>query len=138
MSSHDGTEVSGNDIAIVGMAGRFPGASSVDALWDNLLAGRESITRFSPEELFANGPHIATQQYEIGDPDLGMETAWGLEAYIRGSQGGSPICQKPRPHKRCCECSMVRWCLSMWSLAYFSRIFSKRKWASFCPRCSSV
>ena len=34
-------------IAIVGMAGRFPGASSVDELWANLLAGRESITRFA-------------------------------------------------------------------------------------------
>lgn len=38
-------------IAIVGMAGRFPGAGSVDELWRNLLAGRESITRFAPEQL---------------------------------------------------------------------------------------
>jgi len=38
-------------IAIVGMAGRFPGADSVDALWANLLAGRDGITRFAPEEL---------------------------------------------------------------------------------------
>ncbi|MEO1222375.1 MAG: TonB-dependent receptor, partial [Pseudomonadota bacterium] len=41
------------------------------------------------EELFANGPHIATQSFEIGDPDLGTETAWGLEAFIRMSQGGA-------------------------------------------------
>jgi amino acid adenylation domain-containing protein len=38
-------------IAIIGMAGCFPDAASVDALWDNLLAGRESITRFTPEQL---------------------------------------------------------------------------------------
>ncbi len=38
-------------VAIVGMAGRFPGAESVDALWANLLAGRESITRFAAHEL---------------------------------------------------------------------------------------
>jgi amino acid adenylation domain-containing protein len=38
-------------IAIVGMAGRFPGAASVDELWANLLDGRESITRFAPEQL---------------------------------------------------------------------------------------
>jgi amino acid adenylation domain-containing protein len=38
-------------VAIVGMAGRFPGAASIDELWTNLLAGRESITRFSPDEL---------------------------------------------------------------------------------------
>jgi iron complex outermembrane recepter protein len=41
----------------------------------------------SAEELFANGPHIATQAFEIGDPDLDTESAWGLEAYARGSIG---------------------------------------------------
>ncbi len=51
MSSHDATEVSGNDIAIVGMAGRFPGADSVGEFWELLRAGREGITRFSDEEL---------------------------------------------------------------------------------------
>ncbi len=38
-------------IAIVGMAGRFPESPSVAALWHNLLAGRECITRFTDEEL---------------------------------------------------------------------------------------
>jgi acyl transferase domain-containing protein/NAD(P)-dependent dehydrogenase (short-subunit alcohol dehydrogenase family) len=42
-------------IAIVGMAGRFPGARSVAAFWDNLLAGVESISFFSREELAAAG-----------------------------------------------------------------------------------
>ncbi len=39
------------------------------------------------EELFAFGPHFATQAFEIGDPDLGIESAWGLEAYARGNIG---------------------------------------------------
>lgn len=39
------------------------------------------------EELFANGPHIATQQFEIGDPDLNTESAWGIEAFARGNVG---------------------------------------------------
>ncbi|KFA87941.1 beta-ketoacyl synthase N-terminal-like domain-containing protein, partial [Archangium violaceum] len=39
------------DIAIIGMSGRFPGARSVDELWQNLRQGVESISRFSPEEL---------------------------------------------------------------------------------------
>uniref|UniRef100_UPI001DB13EA5 beta-ketoacyl synthase N-terminal-like domain-containing protein n=1 Tax=Burkholderia sp. Ac-20379 TaxID=2703900 RepID=UPI001DB13EA5 len=30
-------------IAIVGLAGRYPGAASVDAFWDNLAAGRDGI-----------------------------------------------------------------------------------------------
>ena len=42
-------------IAIVGMAGRFPGAATVQALWRNLVAGRESITFFNDEELLAEG-----------------------------------------------------------------------------------
>ncbi|WP_247710488.1 TonB-dependent receptor [Qipengyuania huizhouensis] len=41
----------------------------------------------SAEELFSEGPHIATQQFEIGDPDLGMEKAWGVELFARGSLG---------------------------------------------------
>ncbi|MCP3803104.1 SDR family NAD(P)-dependent oxidoreductase [Allokutzneria sp. A3M-2-11 16] len=42
-------------IAIVGMAGRFPGAANVDEFWANLTAGVESISFFSDEELLASG-----------------------------------------------------------------------------------
>jgi natural product biosynthesis luciferase-like monooxygenase protein/amino acid adenylation domain-containing protein len=47
----------GNDrrIAIIGMAGRFPGAESLEAFWANLRDGVESIRRFTPEELAASG-----------------------------------------------------------------------------------
>ncbi|MBX7514167.1 TonB-dependent receptor [Qipengyuania sp. GH38] len=41
----------------------------------------------SAEELFSNGPHIATQQFEIGDVDLGIERAWGAEIFARGRLG---------------------------------------------------
>jgi iron complex outermembrane receptor protein len=41
----------------------------------------------SAEELFADGPHIATQAYEDGNPNLRTERAWGLEAFARGSIG---------------------------------------------------
>ena len=53
------------------------------------LNGSHAARAPSAEELFANGPHIATQQYEIGNPALGLETAWGLEAYVRGSRGAA-------------------------------------------------
>ena len=36
-------------IAIVAMTGRFPGASSVEQLWEHLAAGRETVT-FYPEQ----------------------------------------------------------------------------------------
>lgn len=42
-------------IAIVGMAGRFPGAASVSQFWENLKAGRESISVLTDEELLASG-----------------------------------------------------------------------------------
>ncbi|MEM9693596.1 MAG: type I polyketide synthase, partial [Myxococcota bacterium] len=38
-------------VAIVGMAGRFPGADDVDEFWRNLEQGVESISFFGPEEL---------------------------------------------------------------------------------------
>lgn len=44
-----------NDIAIIGMSCRFPGADSVNAFWDNLKNGTESITFFTDEELAAAG-----------------------------------------------------------------------------------
>ena len=38
-------------IAVIGLAGRFPGASDVRGFWRNLCAGVESITRFKPDDL---------------------------------------------------------------------------------------
>ncbi|MFI5726993.1 type I polyketide synthase [Streptomyces cyaneofuscatus] len=45
----------GRDIAIIGMAGRFPGARGLDEFWANLRDGVESVTFFSPEEVLAAG-----------------------------------------------------------------------------------
>lgn len=44
-----------NDIAIVGMAIRAPGARSLSEFWDNLVQGRESIETLSEEALLAAG-----------------------------------------------------------------------------------
>ncbi|HEV3458630.1 MAG TPA: SDR family NAD(P)-dependent oxidoreductase [Thermoanaerobaculia bacterium] len=46
---------SGDGIAIIGMAGRLPGARDLEELWRNLHDGVESITAFSREELAAAG-----------------------------------------------------------------------------------
>jgi amino acid adenylation domain-containing protein len=43
------------DIALIGMAGRFPGARNLDAYWRNLRDGVESITFLDEEELLAHG-----------------------------------------------------------------------------------
>jgi natural product biosynthesis luciferase-like monooxygenase protein/amino acid adenylation domain-containing protein len=42
-------------IAIIGMAGRFPGANSVEEFWANLVSGRESVSFFTDAELTASG-----------------------------------------------------------------------------------
>jgi acyl transferase domain-containing protein len=49
--SNDGT----GEVAIVGMAARFPGAADVDRFWLNLVEGRESIRRLTDEELRRHG-----------------------------------------------------------------------------------
>jgi amino acid adenylation domain-containing protein len=38
-------------VAIIGMAGRFPGCRDLEAFWENLRQGVESISSFSDEEL---------------------------------------------------------------------------------------
>ena len=43
------------------------------------------------EELFSNGPHLATNQFEIGDVNLDKETATGAEAAIRFKGGNNSI-----------------------------------------------
>jgi amino acid adenylation domain-containing protein len=55
---------SGFEIAVVGLAGRFPGAENVDQLWRNLCDGVEAISFFTDEELTAAGVAPA----ELRDP----------------------------------------------------------------------
>ncbi len=45
----------GSEIAVIGMAGRFPGAPNLEKYWSNLRDGAESITLFTDEELLASG-----------------------------------------------------------------------------------
>lgn len=42
-------------IAVIGLAGRFPGAISVKEFWENLINGKESITFFTDEEMRESG-----------------------------------------------------------------------------------
>lgn len=52
-------------IAIIGMAGRFPGANNVDQFWQNLREGRECTTQFSEEDLLERG----VTKEEFSHPD---------------------------------------------------------------------
>lgn len=39
------------------------------------------------QELFSNGPHVATDAFEIGDPDLGTEKSLGIDLTLRKQEG---------------------------------------------------
>jgi acyl transferase domain-containing protein len=49
------TQRTGLEIAVIGLAGRFPGARNVEQFWENLKGGVESITFFSQDELRESG-----------------------------------------------------------------------------------
>ena len=54
LAHHRASATQGSDqepIAVIAMAGRFPGAGDVEQFWDNLCAGRDTITFFKDDEL---------------------------------------------------------------------------------------
>ncbi|AKF96326.1 type I polyketide synthase [Brevibacillus laterosporus] len=51
------------DIAVIGMAGRFPGAKDIDEFWENLRNGVESVVFFTDEELKEAG--VDPDQYRL-------------------------------------------------------------------------
>ncbi len=68
-----------HDIAIVGMAGRFPGAKNVGEFWENLKNGVESITRFTDEELEAGaGPNAIKARPILDDVEQFDASYFGI------------------------------------------------------------
>ena len=57
------------------------------------LGGTVFRTERAPttEELFSNGPHLATNQFELGDATLDKEVATGVEAAIRHREGNHNV-----------------------------------------------
>jgi phthiocerol/phenolphthiocerol synthesis type-I polyketide synthase E len=62
------------DVAIVGMAGRFPGAPDVDAFWRNIVAGQETVSFFDRAELAAAGVPAAERDHPDYVPAYGILT----------------------------------------------------------------
>lgn len=50
----------GLEIAVIGMAGRFPQAEDVDRFWTNLVEGVDAVSRFTDDELLDMGVAKAT------------------------------------------------------------------------------
>jgi acyl transferase domain-containing protein/glutamate-1-semialdehyde aminotransferase len=77
-------------VAVIGMAGRFPGARGVAELWQNLCAGVESISAFSVEELAAAGvagdqlqrPEYVRAKGIVADVELFDHEFFGISARL--------------------------------------------------------
>ncbi|MEU3850376.1 beta-ketoacyl synthase N-terminal-like domain-containing protein [Streptomyces sp. NPDC029554] len=57
MAARNDTEhrYTGLELAVIGMAGRFPGAEDLDTFWTNLVEEVDAVSRFTDEELIAAG-----------------------------------------------------------------------------------
>lgn len=82
------SDVSPSDIAVIGMACRFPGASTPDAYWSNLREGIESIVELSRADLEAAGVDAAL----LRDPHYVRRAAVldGVDQFDAGFFGFSP------------------------------------------------
>ena len=63
------------------------GQYEFSAGWRAGLTISRSARAPSIDELFANGPHAASQSFEIGDPNLDPERSVGIEASLHGTRG---------------------------------------------------
>src|SRR5262245_45101038 len=81
-------EVPSGMVAVIGMAGRFPGARNIDEFWKNLADGRETITHFTDEELSGSGISSSL----ISDPQYvrSFGAMDGIELFDAGFFGFTP------------------------------------------------
>ncbi len=70
-----------------------PASASLGAVWNLTrtwqLTGNLSRTQRAPKdyELFADGPHVATGAFEVGNPALGLERSTSLDAGLQWNDG---------------------------------------------------
>jgi thioester reductase-like protein len=61
----DRTPASTKEIAVIGMAGRYPMAADNDELWSNLVAGRDCIVEIPPDR-WDHAPYLSEDRDEPG------------------------------------------------------------------------
>ncbi|AKT36703.1 hybrid non-ribosomal peptide synthetase/type I polyketide synthase [Chondromyces crocatus] len=92
-------------IAIIGMAGRFPGARNVEELWQNLCGGVESITLSTPEQLATAGVDSALLKHPRFVPAVGVVAdAQGFDASFFGYSPRDAALMDPQ-HRAFLECA---------------------------------
>ncbi|MEV6153280.1 SDR family NAD(P)-dependent oxidoreductase [Nonomuraea sp. NPDC052129] len=92
-------------VALIGMSGRFPGASSVGELWRNVLAGIKGLREITDEELAESGVEpgkVADPRYvRVGGPIDGLDQ---FDATVFGINPREAETMDPQ-HKLFLECS---------------------------------
>ena len=74
------------DVAVIGMAGKFPGANNINEFWNNLTKGVDSLRTFTEEELIRCGvskeirehPNFIKKGQVIDHPDQFDAYFWGI------------------------------------------------------------
>ena len=80
-----------DEIAVIGMACRFPGAKSIDEFWRNLRDGVESISFFADDELLDAGvnpgvlsaPNYVKARATLDDIEMFDGSFFGFEFRIK-------------------------------------------------------
>ncbi|HZF14229.1 MAG TPA: type I polyketide synthase [Thermoanaerobaculia bacterium] len=94
-------------VAVVGMAGRFPGAQDVEELWRNLRGGVESIRFFTPEELIGAGvaPELVARPDFV--PAMGMleDGEWFDAGFFNLNRGQAEVLDPQ--HRLFLECAVA-------------------------------
>ncbi|CAC9975306.1 polyketide synthase [Flavobacterium panici] len=77
-------QTSNGDIAVIGMAGRFPGSDTIEELWENLKEGKETISLFTKEELDPSLPEsLRKDPFYIGARGI-LPSAKTFDAHFFG------------------------------------------------------
>lgn len=94
-----------NAIAIIGMAGRFPGANTVEKFWQNICNGLDTITDFSDQDLINAGvdPDIFRKENYVRRGGI-LEDIEYFDPSFFGFTPGEAILTDPQ-HRIFLECS---------------------------------
>jgi acyl transferase domain-containing protein/acyl carrier protein/ubiquinone/menaquinone biosynthesis C-methylase UbiE len=87
-SVYNNNEFNGSEIAIIAIAGRFPGTKDIESFWQNLRDGVESISWLTDEELIKSGvsldllnnPNYVKSSAVISDIELFDANFFGYSA----------------------------------------------------------
>ncbi|HQT20565.1 MAG TPA: SDR family NAD(P)-dependent oxidoreductase [Polynucleobacter sp.] len=94
-----------NDVAVIGMACRFPGANDLETFWTNLVNGVESISRFSAKQVLKEGisPSVAEHpNYITASPTLSDVKGFDAEFFGYSAKEAELMDPQHRLFLECC------------------------------------